>query len=147
MAGVSTVTEMISSQLSRWLSQISNRVDIGLAYRVADHQVTTDEIEVALSTQVLNDRITLSANGNMDVGNTAAGNSNTNNIAGDFDLEVKLNRQGTLKMKAYSHTDEKLIYNNTETIQGVGVSYQESFDTFRELMRKYIGFFKRKKNK
>lgn len=147
MAGVSTVTEMISSQLSRWLSQISNRVDIGLAYRVADHQVTTDEIEVALSTQLLNDRITLSANGNMDVGNTAAGNSNANNIAGDFDLEVKLNRQGTLKMKAYSHTDEKLIYNNTETIQGVGVSYQESFDTFRELMRKYIGFFKRKKNK
>lgn len=147
MAGVSTVTEMISSQLSRWLSQISNRVDIGLAYRVADHQVTTDEIEVALSTQLLNDRITLSANGNMDVGNTAAGNSNTNNIAGDFDLEVKLNRQGTLKMKAYSHTDEKLIYNNTETIQGVGVSYQESFDTFRELMRKYLGFFKRKKNK
>lgn len=74
MAGVSTVTEMISSQLSRWLSQISNRVDIGLAYRVADHQVTTDEIEVALSTQLLNDRITLSANGNMDVGNTTAGN-------------------------------------------------------------------------
>lgn len=147
MAGVSTVTEMISSQLSRWLSQISNRVDIGLAYRVADHQVTTDEIEVALSTQLLNDRITLSANGNMDVGNTTAGNSNTNNIAGDFDLEVKLNRQGTLKMKAYSHTDEKLIYNNTETIQGVGVSYQESFDTLRELMRKYLGFFKRKKNR
>lgn len=147
MAGVSTVTEMISSQLSRWLSQISNRVDIGLAYRVADHQVTTDEIEVALSTQLLNDRITLSANGNMDVGNTATGNSNTNNIAGDFDLDVKLNRQGTLKMKAYSHTDEKLIYNNTETIQGVGVSYQESFDTFRELMRKYLGFFKRKKKR
>lgn len=147
VAGVSTVTEMISSQLSRWLSQISNRVDIGLAYRVADHQVTTDEIEVALSTQLLNDRITLSANGNMDVGNTATGNSNTNNIAGDFDLEVKLNRQGTLKMKAYSHTDEKLIYNNTETIQGVGVSYQESFDTLRELARKYLSFFRRKKDK
>lgn len=148
VAGVSTVTEMISSQLSRWLSQISNRVDIGLAYRVADHQVTTDEIEVALSTQLLNDRVTLSVNGNMDVGSTAAaGNSNTNNIAGDFDLEVKLNRQGSLKMKAYSHTDEKLIYNNTETIQGVGVSYQESFDTFRELVRKYLGFFKRKKNR
>lgn len=147
VAGVSTVTEMISSQLSRWLSQISNRVDIGLAYRVADHQVTTDEIEVALSTQLLNDRITLSANGNMDVGNTATGNNNANNIAGDFDLEVKLNRQGTLKMKAYSHTDEKLIYNNTEMIQGVGVSYQESFDTFRELARKYLLFFKRKKDK
>lgn len=147
MAGVSTVTEMISSQLSRWLSQISNRVDVGLAYRVADHQVTRDEIEVAFSTRLLNDRVTLSVNGNMDVGNTATGtNSDANNIAGDFDLGVKLNRQGTLNMKVYSHSDEKLIYNNTEMIQGMGVSYQESFDTFRELMRKYIRFFKRKKD-
>lgn len=147
MAGVSTVTEMISSQLSRWLSQISNRVDVGLAYRVADHQVTTDEIEVALSTRLLNDRVTLSVNGNMDVGNTAAGtNSSANNIAGDFDLGVKLNRQGTLNMKVYSHSDEKLIDNNTEMIQGMGISYQESFDTFQELMRKYLRFFKRKKD-
>lgn len=46
-------------------------------------------------------------------------------------------------MKAYSHTNEKLLYNNTETIQGVGVSYQESFDTLRELLRKYFGFYER----
>ena len=64
---------------------------------------------------------------------------------GDFDIEVKLNKQGSLKMKAYSHTNEKLLYNNTETIQGVGVSYQESFDTLRELLRKYFGFLRKRK--
>lgn len=149
-AGVTTVTEMMSSQLSRWLSQISNNFDVGLSYRVGD-EITTDEIEVALSTQLLNDRVTLSANGNMDVGgtkNTATGkSSNTSNIAGDFDLDVKLNKQGTLKLKAYSHTDEKIIYNNTETIQGVGISYQESFDTVKELFYKYLSFFNRKKDR
>ncbi|MEG2340237.1 MAG: translocation/assembly module TamB domain-containing protein [Odoribacter sp.] len=152
-ASVTTVTEMMSNQLSRWLSQISNNVDIGLAYRVRDlnsTEITSDEIEVALSTQLLNDRVTISANGNMDVGGTknAAGVDNKKtNIAGDFDVEVKLNQQGTLKMKAYSHTDEKLLYNNTETIQGVGISYQESFDTLRELLRKYFGFLKRHREK
>lgn len=151
-AGVTTVTEMMSNQLSRWLSQISNNVDIGLAYRVRDldREMTTDEIEVALSTQLLNDRVTISANGNMDVGgnkNTTGEDGRKTNIAGDFDIDVKLNRQGTLKMKAYSHTDEKLLYNNTETIQGVGVSYQESFDTFRELLKKYFSFLRRKKYK
>ena len=60
-------------------------------------------------------------------------------------MEVKLNRQGTLKMKAYSHTNEKILYNNTEMIQGVGISYQETFDTLRELLRKYFGFLRRKK--
>lgn len=149
-AGVTTVTEMMSNQLSRWLSQISNNVDIGVAYRMGDpdREISSDEIELALSTQLLNDRVTISANGNMDVGgnrNTTADSRKTN-IAGDFDVEVKLNKQGTLKMKAYSHTDEKLLYNNTETIQGVGVSYQESFDTLRELLNKYFGFLRRKKN-
>lgn len=150
-AGVTTVTEMMSNQLSRWLSQISNNVDIGVAYRMGDpdREISSDEIEVALSTQLLNDRVTISANGNMDVGGTKNGtaDSKKTNIAGDFDVEVKLNKQGTLKMKAYSHTDEKLLYNNTETIQGVGVSYQESFDTLKELLRKYFGFLKRKKGR
>lgn len=149
-ASVTTVTEMMSNQLSRWLSQISNNVDIGLSYRVRDWErdMATDEIELALSTQLLNDRITISANGNMDVGGNkerVGEDSKKTNIAGDFDIEVKLNRQGSLKMKAYSHTDEKLLYNNTETIQGVGISYQESFDTLKELLKKYFGFLRRKK--
>ena len=149
-AGVTTLTEMFSNQLSRWFSQFSSNVDIGFAYRRGDREkeMTSDEFELAVSTQLLDDRITISANGNMDVGGNrnAAGDENRkNNIAGDFDIEVKLNKQGSLKMKAYSHTNEKLLYNNTETIQGVGVSYQESFDTLRELLRKYFGFLRKRK--
>lgn len=148
-AGVTTATEMVSNQLSRWLSQISNNFDIDFSYRPGD-DMTANEIELALSTQLLNDRVTLTANGNMDVGNTknVTSGSTSNNIAGDFDVDVKLNRQGTLKLKAYSHTDEKIIYkNNTETIQGVGVSYQETFDTFRELLHKYFGFLRKNRKK
>ena len=146
-AGVTTATELVSNQLSRWLSQISNNFDIGFSYRPGDN-ITTNEIEVALSTQILNDRVTLSANGNVDVGgtkNVTSNSTNSSNIAGDFDVEVKLNKQGTLKLKAYSHTDEKIVYNATETIQGVGVSYQETFDTFRELLHRYFAFLRKKK--
>jgi len=147
-AGVTTLTEMFTNQLSRWISKYSDNVDIGVAYRFGDreNEMTSDELEVAVSTQLLNNRVTISANGNMDVGgNRNAADNRKTNIAGDFDVEVKLNRQGSLKMKAYSHTNEKLLYNSTETIQGVGVSYQESFDTLRELLHKYFGFLRRKK--
>ncbi len=147
-AGVTTLTEMFTNQISRWFSKYSDNVDIGFAYRFGDreNEITSDELEVAVSTQLLNDRVIISANGNMDVGgNRNTTDSRKTNIAGDFDVEVKLNKQGSLKMKAYSHTDEKLLYNNTETIQGVGVSYQESFDTFRELLRKYFWFLGKKK--
>lgn len=147
-AGVTTATELLSSQLSRWFSQISNNLDVGFSYRPGD-EISTNEIELALSTQLLNDRLTISANGNVDVGGSKSQttNGNSSSIAGDFDVDVKLNRQGTLKLKAYSHTDEKITYNATETIQGVGVSYQESFDTFRELMRRYFGFLQKGRKK
>lgn len=140
-AGVTTASELLSNQLSRWLSQISKNFDIGFSYRPGD-QVTTNEFELALSTQMFNNRVTLSANGN--IMEKAKTNSNTS-ITGDFDVDVKINKQGTLRWKAYSHTNEKITYNATETVQGVGISYQETFDTIRDLFRKYFGFFKRKK--
>lgn len=148
LAGVTTATEMASRQFSQWISKISNNIDVDFSYRPGDN-TTSNEIGLALSTQLLNDRVTLTADGNMDVGNTknATPNStNNNNIAGDFDMDVKLNQQGSLKLKAYSHTNEKIIYkNNTEAVQGVGISYQETFDTFKELVHRYFGLFKKQK--
>ena len=60
-----TTTEMLSNQLSKWLSQISNDFDIGFNYRPGN-EITPQEVEVALSTQLLNDKVVL--NGNVDVG-------------------------------------------------------------------------------
>jgi len=142
-AGVTTASELLSNQLSRWLSQISNDIDIDFSYRPGD-QETMNEFELAFSTQLFNNRVTLSANSNMT--EKARTNSNTS-ITGDFDMDVKINKQGTLKLKAYSHTNEKITYDAIDTVQGLGISYQETFDTFRELVRKYFGFLRRKNKK
>ena len=64
IAGV-TASELLSNQLSNWLSQISDDFDIGVNYRPGD-QITSDEVEVALSTQLLDERIIIS--GNVDMG-------------------------------------------------------------------------------
>ena len=53
-----TASELFSNQLSKWLSQISNNWDIGLNYRPST-QLTNDEVELALSTQIFNDRVTI----------------------------------------------------------------------------------------
>jgi hypothetical protein len=142
--GVATASEMLSRQFSRWLSQFSSNFDIGIAYRPGD-QESNNEFEIALSTQIWNNRVSISANGNVVEGAKTTGQAPA--VTGDFDVDVKINTPGTLKLKAYSHTNEKITYNATETVQGVGVSYQENFDTLRELLRKYFGFFKKKKDK
>ncbi|MGB0423734.1 MAG: translocation/assembly module TamB domain-containing protein, partial [Flavobacteriales bacterium] len=54
-------TELLSSQLSNWLSQISNDFDIGVNYRPGD-DISNEELAVALSTQLFNDRLRVSGN-------------------------------------------------------------------------------------
>jgi hypothetical protein len=130
-AALVTTTEVLSSQLSNWLSQISNDFDVGVAYRPGD-EITNEEIEVALSTQIFNNRVIL--NGNLGYGRNQTAASN---IIGDFDMEVKLNNSGSVRAKAYTHSNNDLIYETSPTTQGVGVSFREEFNTFGDLLRRY----------
>ena len=73
-----------------WLSQINDDIDIGISYRPGD-EVTDEEMEVALSTQFFNNRV--SVNGNVGY---ARDQTQTSNIIGDFDMDVKLNKSGKI---------------------------------------------------
>jgi len=129
--------ELISSQLSNLVSQMIEDVDVGISYRPQD-EISSEQIEVALSTQIFNDRVTL--NGNVEYGKYGrygTPNQNSSNIVGDFDLDVKLNRSGSLRAKAYTHSNDDFSIDNSPTTQGVGLSYQEEFNTVGELMHKY----------
>lgn len=145
-AGVATASELLSNQLSNWLSQISNNVDIGFKYHPKD-ELSNDEIELALSTQIFNDRVEININGNVDMGNNPNAQERKNNIVGDFDIDVKLNDKGSLRLKAYSHNNEQLTYKSASTTQGVGISYQEEFKKIKDLIKKYFNFLSGKKKK
>ncbi|MGB9747298.1 MAG: translocation/assembly module TamB domain-containing protein [Bacteroidales bacterium] len=133
-----TGSELLSNQLSNWLSQLSRDVDIGVNYRPGD-EITTQQVEVALSTQLLNDRITI--NGNLDVGGNemvANNATNTSNIAGDFVVDIKLNESGTLKLKAFNRANNRILYDYAPYTQGIGISYSEEFNSFGELLKRYL---------
>ncbi len=136
-----TVGELFSNQLSNWLSQISNDFDIGFTWRPGDN-ITKDEVELALSTQIFNDRVTI--NGNVGTRNDQTAKSN---FVGDVDVNVKLNKSGKLQFKAFTRSNEYLIYEENKNTQGIGIFYKEDFNTWGELFRKYLRFFKRKKKK
>jgi hypothetical protein len=137
MAGVTT-SELLSNQLSNWLSQISNDFDIGVNYRPGD-EITDDQVEVALSTQILDDRVSIHTN--LDVGGTqtttTTEGTNTSNIAGEFDVNVKLTDDGKFSIKAYNHSNDDLLYKTSQYTQGVGFVYREDFNTFGEIARRF----------
>jgi len=129
-----TTTEMLSNQLSNWLSQISNDFDIGFTYRPGN-EISTQEVEVALSTQLLNDRVII--NGNFDVGGEAGGTTSgtsANDITGDFDVEVKLTEK--IRFKVFNRSNDNLVYETAPYTQGFGLFFRQSFDNLRDLFRK-----------
>ncbi len=130
-AALVTTTEMLSNQLSRWLSNISSDLDVGVSYRPEDN-ISNEEIEVALSTQIFNNRVSI--NGNVGYGKYQ---TNTSKMVGDFDMDVKLNQSGNIRAKAYTRSNDDIIYETSPTTQGIGISFKEEFDKFSELLQKY----------
>ncbi|MDQ3190484.1 MAG: translocation/assembly module TamB, partial [Bacteroidota bacterium] len=146
-AGIHTTssTELLSNQLSNWLSQISNEFDVGVNYRPGD-DISSQELEVALSTQLLNDRVIL--DGNVGVSNNqAVATQQTNNMVGEFNVEYKISEDGRFRVRGFNRPNgANQIYVNSNYTQGVGLFYRVEFNSFGELYHRYRNILRRKES-
>jgi len=133
--------EFLSNQFSRILSQISKDVDIGFNYRPGD-KLTANQVELMFKTQFLKGRVTVNANvevvGNQPTDVTA--NQAKTNVIPVGDIEVKLNKNGKLRLKAFNRYNQQniLISEMSDYTQGVGIFYKEDFNSFKDLMKNYF---------
>ena len=132
-AAAVTTSEMLFSQLSNMLSKISNDFDIGVVYRpgVGNSDINSDQLEVALSKQILNDKVVI--NGNFDVRGSNA-DPNTNQITGDFDAEVKLTDR--IRLKVFNRYNNPYTGKTEPYTQGVGVFFRQEFNKISDLFSK-----------
>lgn len=122
----------ISSQLSSMLGKISDNWTIAPNFRSARGDFSDVEVELALSSQLLNNRLLL--NGNFGYRDNTY-NTQTSNFIGDFDIEYLLNARGTFRLKAYNHFNDQNYYvRNALTTQGVGVVWKNDFNNFWDLL-------------
>ncbi len=137
-------SELLSSQLSNWASQISSDVNIGVNYRAKDG-ISKEQIEVALSTQLFNDRVVIDGNfgvagNNNSNASVINGNQPNNNIVGDFNTEYKIFQDGRLRLKGFNRTNTNvnvLISNSSPYTQGFGIFYREEYNSLKELIERY----------
>ncbi len=131
-------SELLSNQVSNWLSQLSNDVNIGFKYHPRD-ALSSEEVELALSAQqFLNNNLSIDVNFGVAGAATTQNNvQNESTIIGDFNAEYKLSDDGRIRLKAFNRTNNNtLITNNSPYTQGVGVFYRVEFDRLRDLWRK-----------
>lgn len=129
---------ILTNQLSSMLSRISDDFDIGVNYKPGDN-ISNEEFEVALSTQLFDDRLII--DGNFGLTYDRSG-QNASNIVGDVDIAYKLTEDGRWILKAYNHSNVNswYYYNNYDKVspytQGVGVAFVKEFNKFGELFRR-----------
>jgi hypothetical protein len=125
---------IVSSTLSNMLSKISNDFNIGINYVPGD-QVSDEQLEVALSTQLLDDRLII--DGNFDVTGANESSQKTSSIVGDINIEYKLSPDGRFRVKAFNRSNDLTLYDDyAPYTQGVGVFYRKEFNNLHELFSK-----------
>ena len=146
--GSTTSSELLSNQLSNWLSRISSDFDIGVNYRPGD-ELSNEEYELALSKQFFNDRLIVDGNlGYSEREDVSSETQNTNNLIGDISVEYKITKDGKLRVKAFNNSNQfSLTETNSAYTQGVGVSYREEYDTNKEFWQNLRDRFRRKSKK
>jgi hypothetical protein len=123
---------MLSGQLNNIFMQLGIPLDLGLNYHPGD-KGSTDVFDVAVSTQLFNNRVIINGN----IGNDPYTGNNGRDVIGNIDVEVKLDKNGKLRMNFFSHaTDRYSNYLDESQRTGLGIAYQQDFNSFGELFRK-----------
>ena len=136
----SNASEIVSSQINNIFHQLDIPVDLGLNYQPGAAQGTNDIFDVAISTQLFNNRVTINGN----IGNQQYMSSSTSEVVGNVDVEIKLNKSGRLRLNLFSHAADRYSnYLDQTQRNGAGIVYQEEFDTVSDLWKKV--FVRKKK--
>ena len=127
----SNVSSIMSGQLNNIFQKLDIPLDLGLNYQTT--QAGRDLFDVAVSTQLFNNRVIV----NGTVGNKQLeGGATTNEVAGDLDIEIKLNRSGSLRLSLFSHSaDQYTYYLDNSQRNGGGIAYQREFNSFGQFFR------------
>ncbi|MCH5222224.1 MAG: translocation/assembly module TamB domain-containing protein [Muribaculaceae bacterium] len=120
----SVASSTISSQLSSMLGKLSDNWSIAPNLRSDRGDFSDVEVDVALSSRLLNNRLLF--NGNFGYRDKSL---NTNQFIGDFDIEYLLNKRGTWRLKAYNRYNDRNYYiRSAQTTQGIGILFRHDFD-------------------
>ena len=139
----SNVTEAMANQLNNILHKLDIPLDLGLNYQPTEQG--TDLFDVAVSTQLFNNRVIV--NGNIGNKQTTIGGTQ-NDVVGDVDVEIKVNRSGTMRFDLFSHSAD--VYSNyldNTQRNGIGMTYQTEFNSLKKAIKYLFSSKERKKQK
>jgi TamB, inner membrane protein subunit of TAM complex len=134
-----SVSELLSNQLSYWMSQMDENLEIDVDLGTMD-QEAFNTFQLRLSYTFLNGRLRITRDGTF--GNTdyssAANQNNVASVAGEWTVDYYLTADGKFKVKMYNRTNYNQLStssNNQYFTTGVSLQHVQSFNEFKDLIR------------
>ena len=137
------LNELLSNQLSTWLSQ----VDPNLQVQVDVTQLTqssTNNFNMRFSYMLLDGRLRVSMDGlvqgqNSKSASTSQASSSNTNLIGEWTIEYFLTGDGKVRLKLFNKASQTSVISNTNngtsTSTGFSVTHTQEFDTLKELFK------------
>ena len=110
------------------------------------NNATNNELEFGITRQFWHDRILVNVNGYTDFGGgetteqtglePSVSQSQSTDFSGNVSVEMKLNKQGTIKIKGFSRSNDGELTEKQENTQGVGFFFTKDFNSFKDWFKK-----------
>lgn len=141
-SGVATGLEMLTNQLTNWFSTDDYRIILN--YR-AGSEMTGDEVDFGFSTNLINNRLLVEVEGNYIIDNKQAVSNNVSNFMGEAHVTWLIDKSGNLRLKVFTQTIDRFDENQGLQETGIGISYKEDFNNFKDLKQRIRDRFTNKK--
>lgn len=137
----SSLTELLSNQLSNWVSQVDKNLELTLDLDPS----ALNAAQLNLSYSLLDGRLRISRAGGF---TNTQNQTDVANVLGEWTIEYMLSTDGRFRAKMYNKNNQNLtnnisLVNSSSTTAGFSLLFTESFSSLGNLLR----FRKNKKNK
>ena len=129
-----SLSSLVTSQLNRLTNNLKgvdinvnvNSYESGYINNNTGGNVT--EVGLEVSKQLFNDRLSISAGGNLNI-NEGATSGGYSSFIGDFVLNYKLTDDGRYQVRVFSKSDYDRLLNANTNRNGVSIFFNQSFDS------------------
>ncbi len=142
-ASRSSASKVLTQQLSTLSDKYVNFVDLDLGVNSFEDYSTGQEqgrtqLQVSVSRQILNDKITVRVGGNVELEGERAQQNNASDVAGNISIDYKLTNDGRYKLKAFRENQYENPIEGELTKTGLGLIYTRNYNTLKELISKPV---------
>ena len=133
---LSSISNLISSELNRLAKNVIKGVDVSIDVNSYNSQylresgsVNVTEVGLNVSKRLYNDRISISAGGNLNWDDYSLESGSLSSFVGDFVFEYSLTESGNYRLRVFSKTDYDRLLNENTSRNGVSIYFSKEFDS------------------